>query len=220
MLSPPAVSLSLRTKRPSGWMGCFVANFDQGRRMAEWRKVRPLRTLDFDCENRPLSYLGQDFTTAEPTGIAAQFIGSREMFTFILGEMSLQQMLLGFVALYIKADLVVGHYIRKHDLPMLNGMLLEQGLAPLPPKMTTDTYLDLKIRSGISSSQANLAETLGIKSQKYGMSTPKWRQANRLEPSGIELTRKRVTADVKQNIRLREELLKRHWLRPPRLWQP
>jgi hypothetical protein len=188
--------------------------------MAEWRKRRPLRTLDFDCENRPLSYLGQDYTTAEVTGIAAQFIGSREMFTFILGEMSLQAMLLAFASLYVQSDLVVGHNIRGHDLPMLNGMLLEQGLAPLPPKLTTDTYHDLKHRSGISSSQANLAETLGVRSAKFGMSTPKWRSANRLEPEGIALTRKRVAGDVRQNIKLREELLKRRWLKPPRVWRP
>ena len=32
--------------------------------------ARPLRVLDFDIENRPLSYLGSDFTTAEVTAIA------------------------------------------------------------------------------------------------------------------------------------------------------
>ena len=188
--------------------------------MATWRKARPLRTLDFDCENRPLSYLAQDYTTAEITAIGWAWIGHREHYVLCLGEVPLRTMLLGFVAAYIQADLVVGHFIRKHDLPMINGMLLEQGLGPLHPKMTTDTYLDLKHRSGISSSQANLAETLGVRSVKFGMSTPKWRAANRLSPEGIELTRKRVTADVKQNIALREELLKRHWLRPPRLWKP
>ena len=188
--------------------------------MATWRKLRPLRTLDFDCENRPLSYLGQDFTTAEITAIGWAWIGEKPYYVLCLGDVPLRTMLLGFVAAYIQADLIVGHNIRRHDLPMLNGMLLEQGLAPLHPKMTTDTYLDLKRRSGISSSQANLAETLGVRSAKFGMSTPKWRSANRLSPEGIELTRKRVTADVKQNIALRAELLKRHWLKPPRVWVP
>ena len=33
-------------------------------------RQRPMRVLDFDIENRPLSYLGSDFTTAEVTAIA------------------------------------------------------------------------------------------------------------------------------------------------------
>src|SRR4030095_12378025 len=118
------------------------------RRMGEWRKLRPYRVLDFDIENRPLNYVSEDFTFSEITGIAWAFIGDkrRDIACYCLGEIvehnrviTSQTMLLGFVAAYVSADLVTGHNIIKHDLRIINGALLEEGLSPLPPKMVCDT---------------------------------------------------------------------------------
>jgi len=47
-----------------------------------------------------------------------------------------------------------------------------------------------------------------------------WREANRLTPEGIDKTRRRCVGDVKQHIALRRELLKRDWLKAPRVWRP
>ena len=188
--------------------------------MAEWRKLRALRVLDFDCENQPLSYLGGDFTTPSLTAVAWQWIGERQHHVLALGDVPLRTMLLGFVAAYVQADLVTGHNIRKHDLPLLNAMLLEQGLSPLPPKLVCDTYHDLKHRAPGFGSQATLAQMLGVKAPKIGMSTADWRAANRLTPDGIEKTRRRVVGDVRQHIALRRELLKRDWLHPPAYGPP
>jgi hypothetical protein len=189
--------------------------------MAEWRKRRPYRTLDFDLENRPLNYVGQDFTFSEITAIAWKFIGEPgPIYALCLGEVPFRTMLLGFVAAYVQADLVTGHNIIKHDLRILNGALLEEGLSPLPPKMVCDTYLHLKRKGGVSGSQENLAKMLGVRVPKQGMSQADWREANRLTPQGIEKTRRRVVGDVKQHIALRRELLNRQWLRNPTLWRP
>ncbi len=188
--------------------------------MSRWVTVRPLRILDWDLENRPISYLGGDFTTPEVTAIAWQWTGQRPFYVLALGDVPLRTMLLGFVAAYTQADMLTGHNIRKHDLPLLNAMLLEQGLSPLPPKLVCDTYTDLKRRAPGFASQATLAQMLGVKAPKVGMSTPDWRAANRLTPAGIEKTRRRVVGDVRQHIALRKELLKRDWLRPPRIWTP
>jgi hypothetical protein len=201
--------------------------------VATWRKVRPLRVLDFDIENRPLNYAGEDFTFSEITAIAWKFIGEPgpisalclgELWVDRVGDPSYplpsQTMLLGFVAAYIQADLVTGHNVIKHDLRILNGALLEQGLSPLPPKLVCDTYTDLKRKGGVSGSQENLAKMLGVRVRKQGMSQADWREANRLTPEGIDKTRRRVVGDVKQHIALRRELLKRQWLRPPTLWRP
>jgi len=195
--------------------------------------TRPLRVLDWDLENRPLNYAGDDFTFSEITAIAWQFIGEPGPIECLcLGEVlgsgsevahfvvPSRTMLLGFVAAYVQADLITGHNIIKHDLRILNGALLEEGLSPLPPKLVCDTYADLKKKGGVSGSQENLAKMLGVRVRKQGMSQADWREANRLTPEGIEKTRRRVVGDVRQHIALRKELLRRDWLRPPRLWTP
>jgi hypothetical protein len=183
--------------------------------------TRPLRVLDWDLENRPLNYVGDDFTFSEITAIAWKFIGEPgPILSLCLGEVKATTMLLGFVAAYIQADLLTGHNIIKHDLRILNGALLEEGLSPLPPKMVCDTYLHLKRKGGVSGSQENLAKMLGVRVPKQGMSQADWREANRLTPEGIDKTRRRVVGDVKQHIALRRELLKRDWLKPPTVWHP
>src|SRR5262245_59473495 len=48
--------------------------------------IRAARVLDFDIENRPLSYLGQDFTTSEVTAIAASFGRKEKMHVWLLGQ--------------------------------------------------------------------------------------------------------------------------------------
>jgi hypothetical protein len=179
------------------------------------------RILDFDIENRPLNYVGDDFTFSEITAIAWKFIGEPGPISALcLGEVPSRTMLLGFVAAYIQADLLTGHNIIKHDLRILNGALLEEGLSPLPPKMVSDTYRDLKKKGGVSGSQENLAKMLGVRVPKQGMSQADWRDANRLTESGIALTRRRVVGDVRQHIELRRRLLERNWLKPPSLWSP
>ena len=188
--------------------------------MATWRKLRPLRVLDFDIENRPLNYAGEDFTFSEITAIAWQFIGERTHYVLCLGDVPFRTMLLGFVAAYVQADLVTGHNIIKHDLRILNGALLEEGLSPLPPKLVCDTYADLKKKGGVSGSQESLAQMLGIRAKKIPMSQADWREANRLTPEGIEKTKRRAVGDVKQHIAMRKELLRRDWLKPPRIWRP
>jgi len=188
--------------------------------VATWRKVRPLRTLDFDLENRPLNYVSEDFTFSEITAIAWAFVGDKRISCLCLGEVPFRTMLLGFIAAYIQADLVTGHNIIKHDLRILNGALLEEGLSPLPPKMVSDTYLHLRKKGGVSGSQESLAAMLGVKSPKVGMSQADWREANRLTPEGVAKTRRRCEGDVRQHMALRKELLGRGWLRPPRLWTP
>jgi len=178
---------------------------------------RKRKILDFDTECRPLTYLGNDFTTSEITAIAASFGPDQQVHCWLLGLDGPQWMLEEFTWLYDQADYVTGHYIRKHDLPKINGALAEYGLPPLKPKMTIDTYLDLRKISGISRSQESLCEMLGIKEPKIGMSQVKWRAANRLD--NIELTRTRVIGDVRQHQQLRVKLSELGWLNQPKPWR-
>lgn len=180
------------------------------------------RILDFDIENRPLSYLGQDFTTAEITAIAACWHGRPgTMKVWLLGRDEPKAMLEGFREMYDAADMVTGHYIRMHDLPIINGSLVERGLPPLDQKLTCDTKLDLVKRGPvISASQENLSTMLGLAPPKIHMNTVLWREANRLTDEGLKLTYKRAVSDVIQHMALRAALVKRGLLSPPRVWRP
>ena len=129
-------------------------------------------------------------------------------------------MLRAFRKVYDTADMVVGHYIRNYDLPLVNAMLVELGDPPLGTKLTSDTKNDLPPMKGISKSQENLSEMFGLPEPKVHMNVPRWREANRLTGRGIEKGVERAVYDVLQNIALREMLIARGLLGPPKVWRP
>jgi hypothetical protein len=178
------------------------------------------RTLDFDIEARPLSWLGGDFVTREVTAIAARFLDGDVTYVWALGEDSPKSMLRGFKALYDKADIVTGHYIRGYDLPGLNDALMEFGLDGLTEKWSVDTKLDLRKGQGVSKSQESLGAMLGLDHPKIQMSQSDWRAANRLTPGGVEKTKRRVIGDVEQHIEMLAELRNRGLVGPGKLWTP
>ena len=181
---------------------------------------RPLRVLDFDIENRPLSYLGSDFTTAEVTAIAWAWCDQPEDVTvYLLGETDLIDILRRFVDAFNAADMVTGHFITGHDLPMLNGALVECGMPPLADKLVQDTKTHLVSLKGISKSQESLGAMFRLDAPKVQMNQSKWRAANRLTSEGLAEVRQRVTGDVRQHIELRQTLLDRQLLRPPSMWR-
>lgn len=190
-----------------------------------------MRILDLDLENRPLSYLGSDWTTDEITAIAWSWVGSDYVACWLLnrngeyehagGENLPAETLFNVVAGVVEAaDMVTGHFIRRHDLPILNGALLEYGQKPLGKTLTQDTKLDLVSTKGMSLSQENLGEALGLSHPKVHMSQVQWREANRLTPAGLALTRERVCGDVLQHKEMRRALLKQGMLKAPEVWEP
>lgn len=180
----------------------------------------PIRILDFDIENRPLTYNGPDYTTAEVTAIACSWTDQKKVHCWLLGEVSPEEMLSSFLEFYNEADMVTGHYIRKHDLPIINGALIEYKLPTLTGKLSSDTCIDLLKRKDLSRSQESLAGMYGLPHPKHHMSQTEWRLANRLTPEGIEQTKKRVVDDVIQHKSLRECLIENDVLGPPRTWKP
>jgi hypothetical protein len=183
-------------------------------------KQRPMRVLDFDIENRPLSYLGSDFTTAEVTAIAWAWTDMPEgVVVRLLGETPLEDILREFVGMFNAADMVTGHFILGHDLPMLNGALIECGMPPLGDKLVQDTKVHLMRAKGISKSQESLGAMFNLDAPKVSMNQSKWRAANRLTPEGLKDVRERVVGDVRQHMELRRVLLDRGLLAPPKLWR-
>lgn len=199
--------------------------------------ARDTRILDFDIENRPLSYWMPDRPTAEVTAIASCWVGEPDSMEVLLlsqpcrhhgwecpdmypFEMDGPTILARFQERYDQADVVTGHYIRKHDLPIINGMRLELGWAPLPPKLTSDTKLDMRKKADVPATQEFLSEALAVADAKVHMTQSDWREANRLTPDGLVKTSLRVMGDVRQHMQLREALMAAGWLGAPRVWRP
>lgn len=196
-----------------------------------WRESRSLRILDFDFESRPLHHAGHDWTSAEITAMAWSWIGSGDVDYVLLQrdgkyaprrgkKLAAAEALAHMRDLLEEADFVTGHYIRKFDLPLLQGQLLEAGLRPLGPVMAQDTKVDLVRVKDLSVSQKNLAAMHGLDEQKVDMSQDDWRRANRLTDEGIAKARERVTGDIVQHIAERAYLLEQGALKPPRRWNP
>jgi hypothetical protein len=115
---------------------------------------------------------------------------------------------------------VTGHYVLGHDLPIINGALIELGMPLLKPKLVQDTRKHLIRSKDMPLSQEALAEYFGLTYGKEHMSQPAWRKANRLGEAGAPLTRARVVGDVQQHKALRLALLEKGYLRPPARWSP
>lgn len=180
---------------------------------------RKIRILDFDIENRPLSYWTPIEPTSEITAIASCWADDPEsMEVLLLGDIDLKEILERFVERYNQADMVTGHYIRKHDLPTISGALMELGLPQLKSKLTCDTRLDMHKKKGMPATQEYLSEILGLPIDKFKMGQAQWREANRLTPEGLEITLERVSTDVRQHMLLREAMLKKGLLSGPKMW--
>src|SRR3954468_13490203 len=79
-------------------------------------RTRPMRVLDFDCEARPLHWIGGDYVSKEITALAWAWTDDPEHVTcYLLGETDTPTMLEAFRAAYDQADMVTGHYIRGFD---------------------------------------------------------------------------------------------------------
>ncbi len=188
-----------------------------------------IKILDFDIENRPLSYWYDGNPTAEITAIAAAFTDQpKDVRTFLLypaydnaqHRKYMTDLLLGFKEMYDQADMVTGHFIRKHDLGIVNAGLVEWGLPTLGEKLTSDTKLDLLRFSQIPKTQENIADMLDLAEKKLHMKQSMWREANRLTIEGIQKTKARVTGDVIQHMKMRKALLKYELLGGPKVWRP
>jgi hypothetical protein len=178
-------------------------------------------------ECRPGAWFGGDFVTKIPTAIGWKWIGTRgKIESALLLELPAQNMQVRdalammmdrFLEEMLVADVVVGHYIRGFDLPLLNNIQIRLGRSPLPDVMAQDTKLDLAKIHGISKSLENLGSLLSLSHPKVHMSAPDWERAYEGN-GGLDSQRKRVEGDVRLNIVLRKKLLELGFLGAPKAW--
>ncbi|MGZ6587121.1 MAG: hypothetical protein ACXVHX_22760 [Solirubrobacteraceae bacterium] len=186
-----------------------------------WREGRRLSVLDFDTECRPMHY-SEWRAESQMTAVAWSWVGSDEVHCEVLEQdlSNERSMLSKFLLAFDQADVVTGHYLRKHDLPLLVDHCMRLGFALPKPVLVSDTMLDLPQVKGLGKSQENLSVTFGIDAAKHHMTGAQWRVANALDPAGRAASRKRVVDDVIQNKQLRRFLVEQGWLKTPTTWGP
>ena len=195
------------------------------------RETHDLRVLDFDIECRPIAWYAGEWVTKQPTVIAwkwvhepayveprVAWIGRSGISARVLDEE--EEMILEFLEVYDRAEMVTGHFIRGFDLPTLNGACMRLGMPGLGSKLASDTKLDLDTASGLSKSMENLSAMFEAEHQKFPMNTALWARSNMLLPDGIELAKTRCQNDVVEHIELRERMIDLDVLAPPRDWSP
>ncbi len=184
-------------------------------------KLQKPRILDFDTECRPMHY-SEWRPESQITAIAWSWVGSGIVHSHVLEQdlANEHDMFRAFLRVYDEADMVTGHYIVKHDLPLLNDHCIRLGFEPLGSKLVQDTMTGFMKVKGLGKGQENLGALLGLDEGKHHMTGTSWRQANTLSDAGREETRKRVVDDVVQHKALRAVLVERNLLKAPRLWSP
>lgn len=182
--------------------------------------------LDFDSECRPMHY-AEWRPESQITAIAWAWVQAGHEpagISYNVLEQDLsneREMLEQFLKVYDKADVVMGHYILRHDLPLINDHCIRLGLLPISErggKWVIDTKIHAPQIKALGMSQDNLSVMLNLSNAKHHMSGADWRVANSLTPEGKADSVERVTSDVRQNIELYHALRNRGALRPMTRW--
>lgn len=187
---------------------------------------RKLNVLDLDIETRKIGFHDAGRFKpggAEPVIIALAFEGMEPEYRSLgplWREEDARSMLAWFRGYYEAADVITGHYIRKFDLPILNGALFEWGMPLLDQKLVIDTKTDLVDMAAMSLSQENISALKELEESKFHMHDNRWRSVARLTPEGLALAQERVTKDVLQHQALRKSLAASGALKPASLWKP
>lgn len=188
---------------------------------------RSLLVLDFDTECRPLHY-SEWRPESQITAYAWSWLGDHVVASSVLEHRNdagqfhrlERKLLLEFMEHFNDADMVTGHYLLRHDLPLLVDHCIRLGV-PLPDsKLVSDTKVHMPSVRALGLSQDNLANLLRLDEKKHHMSGRQWAEANVLTNQGRELTRKRVADDVTQHKAIRAELQEMGVLGAAQVWRP
>jgi hypothetical protein len=118
------------------------------------------------------------------TAIAWSWVGEKKVHCEVLEQdlSNERSMLERFLEAYNAAGIVTGHYLRPHDLPLLNDHCMRLGFPLLKPVLVSDTMLDLPKVNGLGKSQENLAQTFGVEAGKHHMGGHRWRSGEHARP--------------------------------------
>ncbi len=192
--------------------------------MATWRKVRSLRILDFDTESVAAGFADPQWVPQKITCCAWSWIGSDEIEATISTSEGLfrrperrRKMLLPLLLAINEADMVTGHNLIRHDLPILMAECRRLGLPDLPDLLVQDT-MRLGKTKGFKKGQDNLIALTDGPVQKLSLSWQEWQDA--YEEKGWATVVERCKTDVEGHKLLRQEMLERGWLKDAVRWRP
>jgi hypothetical protein len=185
--------------------------------------------LIFDLEARPTAWIGGDYVGRSVTAYAYCYLDSDEVTCHtLLGpgtpeeRMADHALMVAEVAAAVEtADLVVGHWVRGFDLPLLNAETERVKGEPLPRVLTIDTKSDRLTGSGLSQSLENLAFRYDTSVQKMDMREPMWEEYNLWQTErSIRWVRDRVSSDILATRELYIKMNEAGRLNGPKAWDP
>lgn len=187
--------------------------------------------LIFDLEARPTAWIGGDYVGRTMTAFAYTYLDAgddvvcRTLQSTGTPEeriSSWHDMVIEIAAAVESADLVIGHWVRGFDLPLLNADLERVGrIEPLGRLLTIDTKSDRLTGSGLSQSLENLAFRYDTSVQKMDMREPMWEEYNCWQTErSVKWVRDRVSTDILATRELYVAMNDAGRLLGPKAWDP
>jgi DNA polymerase elongation subunit (family B) len=191
---------------------------------ASYRAVKP-RILDFDMESVAAGFADPQWVPQKITAIAWSWVGSDTIDTIVGNADSLYtkpeirvEMIKTFLAALDEADMVTGHNLLRHDLPLLNAEMMRLHFpSTLRPIRVHDTMRMVKTK-GFKKGQDNIAGLVETHERKIAMDWQQWEDAY-AEP-GWPKVADRCRSDVIMHKEMLAEMKERGWLKKPVLWRP
>jgi DNA polymerase elongation subunit (family B) len=182
------------------------------------------RVLDFDIETVAAGFADPDWVPQKITCVGWSWIGEEEVEVRVstaaglFGKPELRaRMLRPLLKAIGQADLLTGHNIVRFDLPVLNSECLRLGLPTVPPKLVQDT-IRLRARTkGFKKGQDNIGRMLRVPAEKLSLDWQAWQDA--YDEKGWETIKERCVSDIRQHKQIREAMIERKMLAPPRMWR-
>jgi DNA polymerase elongation subunit (family B) len=189
----------------------------------KWKTAGKARILDFDTESLAAGFADPEWVPQKITCAAWSWTDEEHVevrvgnpHTFFTPR-ARARMLKPFVAALLEADIITGHNIIRHDLPVINAECLRLGLGSLPSLMVQDTIRVAKTK-GLKKGQDNIARLLCVPEEKMALDWQAWEDA--YAKKGWPTVADRCMSDVVQHKQLRAAMLDAGWLKDPVSWRP
>lgn len=193
--------------------------------------IRPLtvgqatdaRILDFDIETIAAGFADPEWVPQKITCVAWSWVGDERVQSRICGPAGIfgkperrARMLKPLLAAIGEADMLTGHNILRFDLPVINAEAMRLGLEPIRSAYVQDTIRLIRSK-GFKKGQDVLGRLHHVSSEKLALDWQGWQDA--YDVTGWPTVRERCESDVLMHKELREQLLVKNHLKPPRFWR-
>jgi hypothetical protein len=187
-------------------------------------QYRDMAILDFDMESLAAGFADPAWVPQKITCISWSWVGYDAVNSVISTQMGFfipsirANALAQFMPIFNQADMVTGHNLLRHDLPLLRAECLYLGIEPPKAKLVQDTIRIGKSK-GLKKGLDNLGGMLMTQEEKQAMDWAAWEKA--YEDPTWQAVIDRCESDVRLHKEVRAEMLRRGgWLKKPVTWSP